>query len=91
MTIYHLRDLAMNRRLRIKCEDVKVFQAPHYKGLSIEDMMCWAKQHPVVEQALPSEPRELLKLHRDYVSTVIYTLVGHPFVDWVESRIKLRN
>ena len=40
---------------------------------------------------LPSEHREVLKLHRDYVSTVIYTVVGRPFIDWVEDRIKERN
>ena len=37
------------------------------------------------------EPREVLKLHRNYVSNVIYTLVGTPFQAWVESKIKERN
>jgi hypothetical protein len=32
-----------------------------------------------------------MKLHRDYVSTVIYTNVGQPFSDWVEARIRERN
>lgn len=32
-----------------------------------------------------------MKLHRDYVSTIIYTIVGKPFVDWVEGKIKERN
>ena len=41
--------------------------------------------------ALPSEERDVLKLHRDYISTVIYTLVGMPFVVWVESKIHERN
>jgi hypothetical protein len=40
---------------------------------------------------LPDEPREIEKLHRDYVSTVIYTIVGKPFSDWVEMKIKARN
>jgi hypothetical protein len=40
---------------------------------------------------LPDEPREVEKLHRDYVSTVIYTIVGKPFSDWVELKIKARN
>ena len=42
-------------------------------------------------RALPSEPRELLKLRRNYVSTVIYTLCGQPFIDWVNTKIKERN
>ena len=54
-------------------------------------MLNWAKPYENVTKALPIEPREVLKLHRDYLSTVIYTLVGKPFVMWVESKIKKRN
>ena len=85
MTIYHLRDLANNQRLKIKCEDVKVYHAPQYEGLSIANMLELAKQYPVVISALPLEEREHLRLHRDYVSTLIYTIVGEPFVTWVEA------
>ena len=81
MTVYHLRDLASNERERIHCDDVKVFQAPHYKGLAIEDMLTFAQNYPRVIRALPKDERDILKLHRDYVSTVIYTLVGKPFSD----------
>ena len=42
-------------------------------------------------RALPEEQREVEKLHRDYVSTVIYTIVGNPFASWVEGRIRERN
>jgi hypothetical protein len=91
MTIYHLRDLANGTRTRIHCDDVKVFQAPHYKGLAIEHMLEFATRYPAVAKALPEEHREILKLHRDYVSTVIYTIVGKPFVTWVEERITARN
>jgi len=34
MTIFHLRDLANKRRRKIYCENVKVYQAPQYKGLN---------------------------------------------------------
>ena len=54
-------------------------------------MLNFAKSYENVMKALPYEQRELLKLHRDYLSTVIYTLVGKPFVFWVEARIKARN
>ena len=47
-------------------------------------MLEFAQAYPEVAKALPSEPREILKLHRDYVSTIIYTLVGNPFSDWVK-------
>ena len=35
--------------------------------------------------------REVEKLHRDYVSTVIYTMKGKPFAVWVEKWITQRN
>ena len=48
MTIYHLRDLFGMKRHRIHCDDVKVYHAPQYDGLSIEKMLKWAKQYPLV-------------------------------------------
>ena len=54
-------------------------------------MLQFAGNYPIVGNALPSEQRDILKLHRDYVSTIIYTLVGKPYVEWVEGRIKERN
>ena len=42
-------------------------------------------------KCLPIEKREVAKLHRDYLSAVIYTKVGEEFSDWVESKIKARN
>ena len=76
MRVLHLRDLVNNTRLRIHRDDVKVYQAPHYEGLSIANMLEFAMVYPKVVKALPSDPRDLEFLHRDYVSTVIYTLVG---------------
>ena len=54
-------------------------------------MLLFAEAYPAVLKCLPSEKREIEKLHRDYVSTVIFTIVGKPFSDWVESKIKDRN
>ena len=91
MSIYHLRDLISGKRKRIGCKEVKVFQAPQYKGLKTEHMLEFAEPYPDVARSLPMEPREVEKLHRDYISTVIYTIVGQDFSDWVENRIKERN
>jgi hypothetical protein len=79
MTVFHLRDLANNRRKKIACESVKVFQAPQYKYLNTSHMIEWAKQYKDVANYFPIEEREVEKLHRDFVSTVIYTIVGAPF------------
>ena len=83
VTIYHLRDLAAGKRTKIHCDDVKVLIVPHYEGLTIVSMLTFAEAHLAVAAALPSEPREVLKLPREYVANVIHTLVGEPFVAWV--------
>ena len=43
MTIYHLRDLVNKERHRIPRDEAKLYQVPQYKGLSIENMLAWAK------------------------------------------------
>ena len=32
-----------------------------------------------------------MRLHRDYISTIINTLVGKPFRDWVDRKCEERN
>ena len=91
VTIYHLRDLASGKRTRIHCDDVKVLIVPHYEGLTITTMLTFAQDYPTVSQCLPSEPREVLKLPRDYVANIIHTLVGEPFAQWVQAQVQARN
>ena len=52
---------------------------PQFEGLSIEKMLEWALQYPDVYRVLPDEEREIMKLHRQYVANVIYTVTGAPF------------
>ena len=85
VTIYHLRDLAAGKRTKIHCDDVKVLTIPHYEGLTISTMLKFAEAYPAVGQALPAEPREVLKLPREYVANIINTLVGQPFSAWVKA------
>ena len=54
-------------------------------------MVEWAKAYLEVMECLPIEEREIVKCHRDYISTVIYSIKGKPFADWVESWIAQRN
>jgi len=44
-TIFHLKDLAYGRRTIMKNKDAKPYEAPHYEGLSIEDMLEFSKQY----------------------------------------------
>ena len=91
MTIFHLRDLASGKRRIIRCEEVKVFQVPQYEGLTTDDMLEFARNYSEVRSALPLEEREIHKLPRQYISNIVYTLVGEPFRIWVEERIAARN
>ena len=75
VTIFHLRDLASGKRSRISCDDVRVFQVPHYDGLTTEDILKWAKSYPAVAEALPILARETKKLPRDYISNLVNTIV----------------
>ena len=91
LKIYHLRDLACAKRRSIKSKDIKQLGVPLYEGLSTNDILQWAQRYPEVDQALPSEPREIDKLLRQYVINVVYTLVGDPFRLWVESVMQARD
>ena len=43
MTIFHLKDLASGKRKILKTENVKYYEAPHYEGISIDDMLHFAR------------------------------------------------
>ena len=44
-----------------------------------------------VMKALPDLERERLRLPREYIANVIYTLVGDKFKQWVTALIEARN
>jgi len=91
MTVWHMADLAANRRRRIKETDVKVINIPHFEGLKIETMLEYAALQPDVMQYLPAVAREREKLPRSYLGNLIYTVVGEPFRRWVEGRVDERH
>ena len=90
MTIWHLKDLAAGRKKKILAKDVKHISIPQYEGLSIADMLEYARSYPAVMQALPVE-REIKKLSKQYIANVIYSIVGAGFKDGVEDRMRSRN
>ena len=81
VTIYHCRDVVSNKRVLIKCDDVKYINIPYFEGLSIEEILKWAKDHNNGEalKALPLTEKETIKLPREYIGNVIYTIIGDPF------------
>ena len=61
--------MALERSSRWKEKDDSLQGREAYPGasirrLSIEKMLEFGKQYPNVQQALPVEPREIMKLHR---------------------------
>ena len=90
-TIFHLKDLASGKRKILKTTDVSYYEAPHYEGLSVDDMLEFAKQYSEVRWYLPAEKREIKKLPRDYVASLLYSIIGKPFDAWVQRRIEERN
>ena len=54
-------------------------------------MLYHAKKNAQVMKALPTEPREIDKLPRSYISNVIYTIVGDKFKNWVDEKVKERT
>ena len=93
MTVWHLRDIVANKRTRIKCDNVKVIQLPHFEGLTIATILEWAGQHNngAALRALPSVRAEVEKLPRQYIANVIYTIAGEPFKEWCQEQIEARN
>ena len=91
VTIDHLREIAANKRKIIYAKDVRWITVPNYEGLTMKDMLEWSKRFPEVVRALPSIEREIIKLHRQFVANLIYTIVGDPFKKWVDKVIEDRN
>ena len=91
MSIWFLRALEAKKKTWIRCSQVKTYHAPGFEGLDKEDMLDWGLNYQEVKDALPDDKHERKVLHRDYISTVIYTIVGQPFITWCEARIRERN
>ena len=91
VTCWHLRDIAQGKRKYVKADKVKTIQVPHFDGLTFDTMLHNAKKHPGLIQYLPSEEREIEKLHRAYLANLIYTIVGERFRDWVKEKVQQRT
>jgi hypothetical protein len=77
--------------MMIKSKDIRHVHVPQFTGLSVENMLEYAKKYPKVFKALPAEQAEIESLHRGYVANVIYTVVGDNFQEWIEKKLKERT
>jgi len=71
----------MNKRSIIKCDDVKYISIPYFDGLSIYDILEYAKarENGKALLSLPEPMKEIEKLPREYISNVVYTICGDHF------------
>jgi hypothetical protein len=58
--------------------------------LTIENFFKFAKEHPQVLEYFPDE-RDWDRLPRKYVADVIHSVIGDPFVKFIESFKNARN
>ena len=77
----------------LKCDQVNQINIPFYEGLNMEEILGFAAgfSNGVSMKALPLTEKERLKLPREYVGNVVFTIVGAPFQKWVDDRVVARN
>lgn len=90
VTDIHLRDIMSGAKTSLETYQIKAIAVPHYKGLTIKDILEYAGEHQVVMNALPV-PKECLRLERQYLGNLVYSIVGEPFKKWVDDRVNHRN
>ena len=74
----------------IKNSAVKIASVPHYETLTIKKMFNKFGYDSGVAPYLPDE-RELYKLPRDWVISVIFTIKGEAFTTWVKDLVDKRD
>ena len=79
-TIWHLRDISAGKRRLILAKVIQLLFVTQLEGLKIETMLLFGSQYPEVMRALPIVEHERLKLHRQYIANVTYTLAGEPSI-----------
>ena len=89
-SIYFCKQIVRGEKKFVKCDKVCYLSVPQYKGLGIAQFLEQAQQYPLVLDFLPDK-EEWDKLPRQWLISLIYTLVGKPFADWALARMQARN
>ena len=90
VTTYFLKDLIAGRKKYIKAKDARVCFVPQYEDLTIELILQEARKDPRMGQYLPDD-RDHHMLPRAYLCNLAYSVVGRPFLDWVEKQVENRH
>lgn len=70
----YVSNFYMNHEFQyIKREDVKVSAVPHIEGLTIKDLLDYARTQPALLRYLPDE-KDWVHIDRQWLCDVLYTL-----------------
>ena len=75
----------------VSCNGVRHLQVPQYENLSMPKILDFLAQYEEMHHHMPAETHEIAKLPRGWVINVGATVVGQPFVEWVQQKIAERN
>ena len=89
-SIYWLKSLIRGEKKFVKADKIRYLSVPQYKGLGIAQFLEQAQKYPEVLNYLPDQD-EWIKLPRQWLISVIYTLVGKTFADWASQLMDVRN
>jgi hypothetical protein len=76
VTVWHMRDLVSGSRLKIYGKDIQHISVPCYDDLAIKDILKFGRQYTNVNKALPIVEKETLKMPRQYLANIVYTIAG---------------
>ena len=74
----------------MKSRNVAKVYVPHYEGLAVKDIMNFVGVNSLAKEYLP-DGKELDKIPRSFIITVIATIIGDSFMDWVKKVVQERN
>ena len=69
---------------------MKIISVPQYEGLSIEHILERGREHRELDKYLP-EDRDMERLPRQFIATIVRGLLTDKFDSWVETVIEERN
>ena len=77
--------------LVVSCTAVRHLQVPQYENLAMQKILDFLAQFEAMHHHMPAESHEIAKLPRGWVINIGATVVGQPFVEWVQKKISERN
>ena len=85
-----MKDLISGKKKYIKASAANHLNLPQYEGLALKDIMARCRNNEEFQKHMPIE-KELLKIPKQWIVNIAYTLFGDSFSNWVFDQIEARN